>query len=77
MGGGNTMSIELTNEEKVSLVNQHIKSLVYSEYNVNLSLLEVQAMAIPNQENLDSITLQLNDIASKKQALEQELASLT
>jgi hypothetical protein len=70
------MSIELTDQEKAGIIEQHMKSLEFSEYNLNLSVLEVQAMAVPNQENLDNLTLQLSDLAAKKAVLQQELSSL-
>ena len=71
------MSVELTNEEKASIVQQHLKSLEFSIYNLNLSLIELNAMTMPNQQDIDNITLQLSDVESKKAALQTELNSLS
>ena len=70
------MAIELTVEEKTTIVEQHLKTVAYAEYNAMLSLAEAQAVAIPNTENIASLTKQLSDIVLQKQVLEDELNSL-
>ena len=70
------MTVELTVEEKTAIIEQHLKNIAYSEYNAILSLAEAQAVATPNTENVASLTAQLADLASQKQILVTELASL-
>ncbi len=70
------MSIELTNDEKVMVVEQHLKNLAYTEYNLTISLEEARAVAVPDQTMIDSLTLQLDDTRAKQLALESELAIL-
>jgi hypothetical protein len=70
------MSIELTDVEKANIVDQHLKNLGYTLYNLNLSLREANAVAIPNQESVNSLTLQINDVQAQMSALQTELASL-
>lgn len=70
------MTIELTVEEKTAIIEQHLKTIAYTEYNTVLSLAEAQAVAIPNTENIASLTSQLADVAAQKQVLETELSSL-
>ena len=70
------MSIELTNDEKVMVVEQHLKNLAYTEYNLTISLEEAGAVAVPDQTMIDSLTLQLDDTRAKQLALESELAIL-
>lgn len=70
------MTIELTSEEKAAIVQQHIKNVAYSEYNVTLSLLEAQAVASPNAELVASLNKQLQESIAQKQALQDELDSL-
>lgn len=70
------MTIELTAEEKSTIVLQHLKTVAYAEYNAILSLAEAQAVATPNVDNVTSLTNQLADITAQKQALEAELDSL-
>jgi hypothetical protein len=66
----------LTNEEKINIVTQHLKNAYTNEYNLEMSLVEANAKAIPDQANIDSINAQLTDISAQKTALEAELASL-
>lgn len=70
------MTVQLTNEEKISVITQHIRNLEFNKYNLNVSLIEENAMAIPNQATLDSIDLQLSECNSKITALNAEIASL-
>ena len=70
------MTVELTAEEKTTIVEQHLKTLAYSEYNAMLSLAEAQAVATPNTENVASLTKQLADVVAQKQVLQDELDSL-
>jgi hypothetical protein len=71
------MTTELTNEEKAVIVSQHIKNIAYSEYNAILGLAEEQAISSPNQNNITTLTNQLQDILSQKQILQTELDSLS
>lgn len=70
------MTIELTNEEKAGVVEQHLKSLAFNEYNLVLSIEEANAAAVPNETNITALNLQLDDIRAQKTALQGELASL-
>lgn len=71
------MTYELTNEEKANVVSQHIKSLEYSIYNIELSIVEENAVATPNTGNLASLNEQLVPLNAKRSALLAELATLT
>ena len=64
------MTIELTNDEKIMIVEQHLKNLAYSDYNLMVSLEEAKAVAVPDQTIIDSLTLQLDDTRSKIATLE-------
>lgn len=68
---------ELTNEEKSVIVLQHLKNIAYSEYNAVLTLAQEQALAVPNQKNIQTLTDQLSDILIQKQILQEELDSLS
>jgi chaperonin cofactor prefoldin len=70
------MSIELTNDEKIQVVEQHLRNIIYGEYNINLSIKENQSVAMPDQSSIDSLNLQLADLSAKKAALESELSKL-
>jgi hypothetical protein len=70
------MTVELTVEEKTLVIEQHLKTLAYAEYNATLSLAEAQAVAVPNAENVASLTGQITDLTAQKQILQTELNSL-
>lgn len=70
------MTISLTNEEKIDIVNQHIRNLQLNKYNLSLSVLEESASAVPNQSTIDALQLQINDLDAKISALTSELNTL-
>mgnify|MGYP006286246121 CR=1 FL=1 len=70
------MTYELTNQEKTEVVNQHLKNAEYSLFNLNLSLIEEQAVATPNAANISSINAQITEVTARKTALLAELADL-
>ena len=71
------MTYELTNQEKIEIINQHIKNLNYSLYNLQISLKEELAIDTPNQDSVSSINQQIADNTSKKSALIAELELIT
>lgn len=70
------MTTELTNEEKMGIVNQHIKTLNYNKYNLNLTMLELNAVSNPNQASISEMVLQISDLDDKISVLEAEKTTL-
>jgi hypothetical protein len=70
------MTSELTNEEKIGIVNQHIKTLNYNKYNLNLTILELNAVSSPNQATINEMILQISDLDDKISVLETEKTTL-
>lgn len=70
------MSTILTNEEKSGIVSQHIKNVEYSLYNLNLSLIEENAVSSPDADRISSLNDQIADLNAQKTALETELENL-
>lgn len=66
----------LTNEEKLSIIEQHVKNLQFSQYNAELSLLEENALTSPDTEAISSLTKQMSDLGKKISALNSEADSL-
>lgn len=66
----------ITVDEKIHMTTQFIKNLMYSRYNVELSLLAENAVEAPNQNNVDSFTTQLDEIDDKIAALNEQLTLL-
>lgn len=71
------MTYQLTNDEKAAIVSQHIKNLEYSIYNLQVSLVEENAVASPDAEQISSLNSQIAEANTKKTALLAELDELT
>ena len=71
------MTIELSNVEKISIVNQHKRAIEYSKYNLTISLIEENAVLNKDQDAIDSLTAKLADHNSKLSALDAEIDSLS
>lgn len=68
--------MELTNEEKMAILNQHLKSIVGNIYNLQVSLIAENALETPDQSTISSITIQIEKEQAKKDALMAEVNSL-
>jgi 16S rRNA G1207 methylase RsmC len=66
----------LSNADKIELIDNHVRSLAYSEYNLQLNLIEENAAPTVNALTVDNINAELAVIAAKKAALEAEKESL-
>lgn len=71
------MTSILTNEEKVTIVTQHIKNVEYAIYNLELSVIEENSVASTDAAKTTSLNGQLNDTKAQKAALELELGKLS
>lgn len=69
------MTIELTVEEKTSVINSHLKNAAFSLYNFELSLLEENSKTSPNQDIIKNINSQIEQSKAQVAVLEAELAS--
>jgi hypothetical protein len=67
----------LTNEDKISIINQHKRNLDYTKYGLELSLMEEQAVPEPNEMRVKSLGDQIEELNKKIQVLDKELESLS
>lgn len=63
----------VTVEEKIHIIQQFMKNLAYSRYNIEVSLIAENAVTPSNQNNIDGFTNQLQEIDQKLAALQEEL----
>jgi hypothetical protein len=70
------MSSELTVEEKIGILNQHLKNLNQNKYNLFLTTLELGAVDVSSQLELQVIEDEIDSINSKINVLEQEKTTL-
>lgn len=68
--------MELTNEEKAEILNQHIKNAAVNIYNLNLSLLSENSLNSPDSNILQDLNSRLSDQQSRMDALLEEYAKL-
>jgi hypothetical protein len=71
------MTIELTNEEKLGIVEQHIKSVDYGIYGIQLDLIEINATSSPDASQITNLGTRLTALNAKRAALVTEKNSLT
>jgi hypothetical protein len=67
----------LTNEEKLSIVNQHIKSVDYILYGYQLELMQANAVSLPDAGQISAINARIAESNAKRTALVTEKDSLT
>lgn len=68
--------MELTNEEKINIINSHIKNIAYNKYNSELELIEENAKPNPDEKTVITITEQISQFNVQVEALNAELAKL-
>lgn len=67
----------LSNEEKIDIVNQHIRSLHYLLYNAELDKVEANAVSPVDKALVDSVNEKISSINAKISALESEKTKLS
>jgi len=68
--------MSLTNQDKIGIVQQHIKNLQLNKYNLEVSIVEENALQTPAQSTLDSLNSQIADVVAKLAVLDTELTTL-
>jgi hypothetical protein len=71
------MTVELTVDEKLNIIDQHIKQMQYSIYGAELDLVEANAIVDVDETVITSITNRISTATAKKDALVLTRASLT
>lgn len=67
----------LTNEEKITILNQHLRTLAFSKYNYEISILEESSGAAPSSDDtLQTLVNQVAILDAKINALVAEVQSL-
>jgi hypothetical protein len=70
------MTTQLTNEEKISIINSHLKNLEYNKFNIEMSIVEENAKSTPDSSNISSLNSQVSEIDVQIAALNAESAAL-
>ena len=71
-----TTTTTLTNADKMSVVNQHLKSVDFSIYNLEIDLLEANVGTV-DQESVAMLNSRLSALTAKRAVIQAELDSLS
>lgn len=66
------MSVQLSNEDKIAIIESHMKNLQYSKFNLEISVIEESAKKEPGDIAIASLNTQIDDIDKQISALQQE-----
>jgi hypothetical protein len=66
----------LTNEEKASIITQHLKNLEHNRYNLEISMIELTSGTFPKEESIETLQSEIDSIVAQQNALNAELANL-
>jgi len=70
------MTIQLTKEEKAQIINNHIKSLSYTKYNLEIDILQENAKSTPVASSITAFEDQIEDIDGQILALNTKLTAV-
>ena len=70
------MTYELSIEEKVKIVTDHLKSLEINKFDLEATLTECYSSTEDRSKDVDSLNFQIEEINKQQDALAAELAGL-
>jgi hypothetical protein len=69
--------IGLSNEEKIGVIESHIKNAMFNKYNAELTIIEENASASPSAYNIERANDTIATAEAQVAALEAQRAALT
>jgi hypothetical protein len=70
------MTIQLNKEEKAQIINNHIKNLAYTRYNLEIDLVQENAKAAPIASSISAFEDQIEDVDGQIEALNTQLTAV-
>ena len=70
------MTIQLSKDEKLQIINNHIKSLLYTKYNLEIDVMQENAKSAPVASSITAFENQIEDIEGQITALNTELTAV-
>jgi hypothetical protein len=67
----------LTNEEKIGVIESHIKNVQYNKYNAEITLIEENALAAPSATNIQRANESIASANAQITALEAQITALS
>ena len=70
------MSTQLTKEDKVSIINSHIRTLTFNKYNLEIDILQENAKSTPSESAIANFEEQKTEVLGQITALQAELTKV-
>lgn len=70
-------AVELTTEEKIAVINSHMKNVQYTKYNAQISLVAENALETPDAEKVASANEVIAKADLQLAALQAEIDALS
>jgi hypothetical protein len=70
------MDTSLTPQEKLNIIDQHVQNILFTQYNLNLSLIEANASASTDANVVSSLNTQMSQANAQIAALQAEYDSV-
>ena len=70
------MTTSLSKEDRLNIIEQHIRNVELGKYNLDLSIIEESSVATPNSTSLDSLNAQKDDLDAKLTSLKAEFTAV-
>jgi hypothetical protein len=68
--------MELTKEEKINIIEQHQKNIVYNKFNTEMSIVEENAKNTPDTSVVTALNAKITESVAQLAALQIELNNL-
>jgi hypothetical protein len=68
--------MELTNQDKIGIVENHLRASMVNSYSLQISIIEERSMPSPNQDSIAALEERLEIELARQGALDKELQSL-
>jgi hypothetical protein len=69
-------AVELTTEEKIAVIESHMKNVQYNKFNAQITIVEEQALASPNASNISAANEKIAQADLQIAALQAEIDAL-
>ena len=73
---GGIMTIELTPEEKIGIINSHMKNVAYNKYNAEIALVEENSKTIKDTVVIAKLNADITEAEAQIDALNAEIAKI-
>jgi hypothetical protein len=68
---------DLTAEEKIAVINSHIKNINYNKFNAELVIIEENASAVPSTTKISDANASITEADAQIVALEAQIEALS